>query len=123
MRRGLVVLSYDISELTSPSTEETIVVGVEHDESLGCVYIRDVRNGHYLSAHKNRKHVYWTEDKDKDKDKEAWTWERFYILEPTRTLCTSHGTYIYPDPGEDAVWQMDEDDITCAVTLCQITKE
>ena len=69
-------------------------VFVEYDPDTETHYIRRVSDGHYLSAHEDQKHVFWTEP-----NTNIWTWEQMtlstlgetphILMTPTARCCTS----------------------------------
>jgi hypothetical protein len=77
-------------------------VFVEYDPDTETHYIRRVSDGHYLSAHEDQKHVFWTEP-----NTNIWTWEQMTLStlgETPHILMTAHGTLLYIDD-EDRLWQ------------------
>lgn len=77
-------------------------VFVEYDPDTETHYIRRVSDGHYLSAHDDQKHVFWTEP-----NPNIWTWEQMTLAtmgETPQVLMTAHGTLLYIDDN-DRLWQ------------------
>ena len=87
------------------SSNGSIKVTVEHDEENQVVYIRNKSDGHYLTAHENCKHVYWTEPND-----DIWTWEQFSLDDDTNALVTSEGMHLWYNDDDETMWQCDSTD-------------
>jgi hypothetical protein len=77
-------------------------VFLEYDPETETHYLRRVSDGHYLSAHDDCKHVYWTEP-----NSDIWTWEQVsWDPEKENVLTTAHGTWIYlSDDDDERLWQ------------------
>lgn len=76
-------------------------VFLEYDPETETHYLRRVSDGHYMSAHDDCKHVYWTEP-----NKDIWTWEQVsWDPEKENVITTAHGTWIYLSEDDDCLWQ------------------
>ena len=101
------VVSYDKNEQELSRIEVRFLPApVKEDlrSDVVMMVIQDSVTGKVLTAHDDKKHVYWSSSDN------PWTWE-FFTVEDDLRLMTAHGTYMwYDDENTKSLWQYSEDD-------------